>query len=225
MRIDMSGQTFNKLTVISKAGVYKNHDTIWNCICKCGKETVVRGSFLRNGHTKTCGNCNVYKNAGSYMMCYVDGERFFIFDHENLELISKYRWSLDENGYVLGFSNGTKVKLHRLLMNPEKNKVVDHINGNPSDCRKFNLRIATQKQNCFNQRLSKASTTGFKGVCFDKRHGKYMAHIHPNGRFKFLGYFSNPENAAIAYNNAALHYFGEYAKTNNIKNRGEEKNA
>lgn len=41
-----------------------------------------------------------------------------------------------------------------------------------------------------------------------------MAFIQPNGRFKFLGYFSNPVDAAHAYDRAAVFYFGEYARLN-----------
>lgn len=58
---DMTGQRFNKLTVIERADDYINKngtkDVQWLCRCDCGRETIVRGAALRNGHTKSCGVC------------------------------------------------------------------------------------------------------------------------------------------------------------------------
>lgn len=52
---DILGQTFNRLTVISRAGSYKNRQATWLCRCSCGNEVIVAGNGLRNGHTKSCG--------------------------------------------------------------------------------------------------------------------------------------------------------------------------
>ena len=58
---DMTGQCFNKLTVIERADDYINKngtkDVRWLCRCDCGRKTIVRGAALRNGHTKSCGIC------------------------------------------------------------------------------------------------------------------------------------------------------------------------
>jgi hypothetical protein len=54
LKLDLIGQTFNRLTVISEAET-KNNFSYWNCICECGKETTVLGSSLKNGNTKSCG--------------------------------------------------------------------------------------------------------------------------------------------------------------------------
>ncbi len=155
-----------------------------------------------------------YTIEGNFIRCTVKSGRSFIFDADDLELVSRYSWSVDKKGYVIGLSKeGRRVKLHRVLMdNPVG--VVDHINGQPWDCRRSNLRSATQHQNTQNCSLPKSSTTGYKGVCFDNKKQKYMAHIHPNGRMKFLGYYSDPVDAALAYDRAALFYFKSFAKTN-----------
>lgn len=183
-KIDMRGRAFGRLFVIEKAGVYREHDTLWRCLCTCGKESVVRGSYLRSGHTKTCGNCMVYSREDSHVRCTVSSGRSFIFDTLDFPIIELNSWCVDKYGYV-GSSRG---KLHRILMNAPVGSVVDHINGDPSDCRRKNLRVTTQRKNTYNAKLSKNSTSGFKGVCFDKHRGRYMAHIHPGGRMKFLGY-------------------------------------
>ena len=51
---DLTGEKFNKLTVISFNKRQKNH-TYWNCLCECGNTTVVGSRHLHNGHTKSCG--------------------------------------------------------------------------------------------------------------------------------------------------------------------------
>ena len=57
--VDLVGQKFNKLTVIKRADDYITPKGIkssqWLCECECGNETVVRGSYLKNGNTKSCG--------------------------------------------------------------------------------------------------------------------------------------------------------------------------
>jgi HNH endonuclease len=52
---DLTGKCFGKLTVISEAGRTKNGRATWNCLCACGNKTVVPGSTLIVGNTKTCG--------------------------------------------------------------------------------------------------------------------------------------------------------------------------
>ena len=221
-RIEMVNKTFGSLLVIEKYDVYRKHDTRWRCKCMCGNEAIVRGSFLRGGHTKSCGRCNRYELEDSYMRGIVKSGRSFIFDPSDFDLISDYSWSVDKDGYVLGIKDDKRVRLHRLLLDAPRHLVVDHINGDPGDCRRENLRLATQRKNTYNSCTPKSNTTGFKGVCFDKKRGKYLSSIHPSGRTVFLGYYDEPEEAAHAYDRAASFYFGEYAKTNSYEKGSEE---
>lgn len=55
LKIDLTGKKYGKLTVISQQGTDKNGQTLWLCLCECGKETVVLSSNLRRGKTKSCG--------------------------------------------------------------------------------------------------------------------------------------------------------------------------
>ncbi len=52
--IDITGQTFGRLTVIEHAGS-RDKKALWRCRCSCGQEAIVVGILLRNGHTKSCG--------------------------------------------------------------------------------------------------------------------------------------------------------------------------
>jgi len=53
--IDLTGQSFGCLTVIKQVGKNKHNRAIWLCKCTCGKDTVVVGSSLKNGYTRSCG--------------------------------------------------------------------------------------------------------------------------------------------------------------------------
>lgn len=90
-------------------------------------------------------------------------------------------------------------------------KEVDHINGNKSDNRICNLREATRSQNAMNQRRH-SGLSGIKGVSFHK--GKWRSRIFVNGRSQHLGYFKTKEDAARAYDSAAMEYFGAFASPN-----------
>lgn len=53
--IDVTGQTFNKLTVVKRAGTNKFGMATWHCICACGKTTTATGAGLRRGSKTSCG--------------------------------------------------------------------------------------------------------------------------------------------------------------------------
>lgn len=115
--------------------------------------------------------------------------------------------------------NGTwkNVPMHHIILGkPRKGYVIDHINRNPLDNRKCNLRICTQSNNSMNRIKLKKSSSKYKGVSFCKRNNKYKSHIKINGVLKYLGTFQNEELAALKYNESAIELFGEYAMLNII---------
>ena len=92
--------------------------------------------------------------------------------------------------------------------------MLDHIDGDGYNNRGCNLRPCTQQGNQANERLSKNSTSGYKGVSYYKRDGNWWAKITHQGKLIHLGYHSTPEAAALAYDDAARKLFGEFARTN-----------
>lgn len=90
---------------------------------------------------------------------------------------------------------------------------IDHINGVKTDNRICNLREATNSENGKNLGLSKANTSGFKGVCFDKRTSKWRATIKVNFKAKCLGRFERIEDAVKARKDAEAKYFKEWNRT------------
>lgn len=89
---------------------------------------------------------------------------------------------------------------------------MDHINTIRSDNRIANLREATNSQNNFNSPMKPNNTSGFKGVSWSKREGKFKAQIAANGVRMVLGSFDSPEEASEAYKSAAAKLHGEFAR-------------
>lgn len=93
---------------------------------------------------------------------------------------------------------------------------VDHRNHDGLDNRRGNLRLATRAQNLANRGLLRNNTSGFKGVCWDRSRKKWLAYIDVAGRRRHLGRFGDRGDAAGAYNEAALKYYGEFACLNPV---------
>lgn len=89
---------------------------------------------------------------------------------------------------------------------------VDHVNLNGLDNRRANLRPATRAQNGQNRRLP-SSRSGLKGVTRHVR-GMWTARVQADGTRLYLGLFATPEEAARAYDAAALELHGEFARLN-----------
>jgi hypothetical protein len=119
--------------------------------------------------------------------------------------------SMDVHGYVVVFFNGKIYKAHRLIWAIVHGELpkghIDHINGNRSDNRIQNLRVVTQQQNSHNQQnINKRNKSGFRGVCWNRKSSKWQASISVNSKTIYIGVFSTPENAHLAYLNAKKVY-------------------
>ncbi len=53
--IDLTGQVFEKLKVIRYDHTNKKGEACWLCDCECGNQTIISGSSLSGGYTKSCG--------------------------------------------------------------------------------------------------------------------------------------------------------------------------
>ena len=148
-----------------------------------------------------------------------------IIDDADYELIanSGIKWSVFESCgcfYASGYKSGNRVLMHRLILGimKDSSQLVDHKNGNGFDNRRANLRLAKPIENSRNRKKSSHSQWPYKGIQFDPRprarNNPWRAQIYINGKRKHLGHFSNPEDAACAYDQAATELFGEFANTN-----------
>src|SRR5690606_35516574 len=105
--------------------------------------------------------------------------------------------------------------MHRFLLGVTDPKVcVDHINHDGLDNRLSNLRLATTAQNLANRRTPTYNKSGFLGVTWNRRNGKWTAHLSIDGRRRSLGTFNDVRTAAMARDYAALQKSGEFASLN-----------
>jgi hypothetical protein len=155
-----------------------------------------------------------------------------LVDSSDSMLLAHFGWSMTNRDRLTVYAASFKYRaryggsgyLHRAVRSEVPLSVrVDHKNGNGLDCRRDNLRLATQRQNTRNKKAKRAGTSKYLGVHFcppNKKNrtinGRWIAQIKIS-RPKFLGSFRNEEDAAICYNYAAAYHFGEFAKINRIE--------
>ena len=133
-------------------------------------------------------------------------------DDEDFELLRKYRWRENDEGYAARSSKGATYQMHRLIMRASRGVMIDHINNKPLDNRKANLRLCTNAQNQMNRGKQSNNTSGYKGVSWEKRQKKWRACIEVAGKAISIGYFKDKLQAHEAYKEAAKKYHGEFAK-------------
>lgn len=103
--------------------------------------------------------------------------------------------------------------MHRVITKAPKRMVVDHIDRNPLNNRRSNLRLCRISQNILNRR-GKMGTSKYKGVWWDSHHKKWLAIISLKGKHIYLGFFDNQIDAAKAYDKKAAELFGDFAYLN-----------
>lgn len=130
-----------------------------------------------------------------------------LIDLEDVDKVKDIRWGLITLNYVRNAKIGL---LHRFIMNCPDDMMVDHINHNPLDNRKSNLRVVTNQQNSMNKGLQSNNTSGYPGVYWSKTENKWYARIKINGENICLGYYINKEDAIESKKQAEIKYFGEY---------------
>jgi hypothetical protein len=136
-------------------------------------------------------------------------------DDDDYEYISGWKWHYS-GGYAVRSAGiwpfQHKVFMHRVIMNTPDGMDTDHKDLNRLNNKKENLRNCTRSENRHNQKISKNNTSGYKGVCWNGR--GWLAQIKSNGKKINLGTWKTKEDAAMAYDEAAKKYFGEFANTN-----------
>lgn len=154
---------------------------------------------------------------GHFVMIPLTHGKFAIVDEADAGPVSDIQWyaiKCRNTWYALRSvpsSEGTG--MHVLVADC---KGIDHANGNGLDNRRVNLRPATRSQNGANRPPPSNNTSGYKGVYWSRPTRKWRAVIRVNDRKANLGYFTDPVDAARAYNAAALEAWGEFAWLNPV---------
>jgi len=134
----------------------------------------------------------------------------FIVDDEDYLLPLEYSCSY-RGGYIMATRQGKSVLLHRLLVNAKDGDIVDHIDGNPLNNQKNNLRICTAKQNTIN-RKPYAKNRYLRGVRLAKNGVEWEAYIRIGKDSHNLGRYKTEEEAKRVYNEVSQTLHGEYAR-------------
>ncbi len=130
-----------------------------------------------------------------------------LVDERDAERVKAHAWSLHSRGYGQANIDGTRVLLHRFVLDmPSVGKgrgsgafvaQVDHINGDKLDNRRANLRVVTNQQNHENRQGGRG-TSRYRGVYFHKASGKWMARYKLNQKTHYVGPYDDEYEAAIA---------------------------
>jgi len=136
-------------------------------------------------------------------------------DDDDYVELSKYKWSAYcRLGLWYAMRSEKPRLMHRYILGLENGdgKIVDHIDRNPLNNTRSNLRLATYQQNIVNRKLSKTNTSGFRGICKIKE--RWRAGIRCNGKTLDLGMYPTKEQAATAYDFKAKELFGDFVTLN-----------
>lgn len=108
-----------------------------------------------------------------------------------------------KDGYWMVSFEGKQIGAHRIIWALHSGHwakdFIDHIDGNQSNNAIENLRQCSHPENHQNLKLKKSNSTGYPGVSFESKTGKYQAHIMTNGKSIRLGRFDSAEEASQSY--------------------------
>jgi hypothetical protein len=151
----------------------------------------------------------------------------FMVDRDDLEKIALHSWRVYahyrdnsykrvETSFCDPYSKTSRhISLSRFLCDAKDDQVVDHIDGNPLNNRRNNLRLTTRLGNSQNARKTILPTSSkYKGVSWHRKKQKWIVSVRANKKNYYLGYFTSEKDAAIAYNQKAKELHCEFANLN-----------
>lgn len=148
----------------------------------------------------------------------------FMIDVDDVPLIDGVLWGVDRAGYPSALISGKRIKLHRYLLGLHEwrgyNEVVDHIDRNPLNNRRCNLRIVTQRENIMNREYP-AGKSGYTNIEWNEEMKCWRVHKAVQGKSYFLGAYDMLSDAQQALNdfNAAISCGTEYIPTSTHRYR------
>ena len=138
-------------------------------------------------------------------------------DEIDVESVAGHRWHAVDCGRGRIYVRGKLGYLHRFIMKPGAGQIVDHIDGDGMNNTRSNLRVCRQAENVRNREGNKGPKTSlYKGVYWAKDIKRWRAYVEVDGKRRWLGCFLSEDEAAKAYNDAAVRLHGEFARLNDF---------
>jgi hypothetical protein len=144
-----------------------------------------------------------------------------LIDFADFDLICRHKWCAvhepNDMYYAVMHTRSidgkrTRIGMHVLIAG----KGCDHKNRNGLDNRRENLRPASAVQNSSNRKIGKSNKSGYKGVSYCVKKRTWRASIMSEGIRHQLGSYHTAEDAALAYNEGAKRFHGEFAYLNEV---------
>ncbi len=139
--------------------------------------------------------------------------KFALVDDEDYGRLAKHKWYYNCN-YARRRHKKVRLWMHHAVIGRKPGFAVDHIDGNPLNNMRANLRFCAKGQNQHNRHKFYGGASKYKGVCLRKRDKRWVARITLDNKQYWLGAFGKEEDAARAYDTAARKYFEEFACCN-----------
>ena len=236
---NLTGVRFGMLIVKERAYINEHRQSVWTCVCDCGREVSRSIVALRPNVAFSCGctkrrpaldkrmaladEANTGRNDGSRLVPLTRGH-FAIVDEPDFGAIMANVWHAAEGTSGIWYAERSQslgrrryvcLSMHREVIAAPIGLVVDHVNGNGLDNRRSNLRLASVAQNAANKFNSPNQRAGrAKGVTWNRSAGRWQAAIGHAGKVHYIGLFGSEEEASSAYDAEASRRFGEFANLN-----------
>ena len=137
-----------------------------------------------------------------------------LLDDEDFQYFNQWTWCLSDHGYIKRSEHISKennngkygckaIYLHREITKAPKGMSIDHLDSNPLNNQKSNLRVCSQAVNNKNTSSRKNSTSKYLGVHFDKTNKNWLAQVKINGKIISVGSFTTELEAALARDKTA----------------------
>ena len=198
---DLINQHFGRLTVLGDVGKRTDRGRVlWHCLCECGTVTFVRGDHLKNGKISSCGCLNEEKKRERYRdLSNTETDNFKVIDRAYSKNQRVY-WNC-----ICKFC-GNHVEL-------QSNQIARYLSCGCKQNRSTKERMAeiSDPDSLRTNKPTAKSSTGVRGVYFNKRKGSYQAFINVDKRPKYLGSSKNFEKA-VALRKAAEEEYGYHDK-------------
>lgn len=147
--------------------------------------------------------------------------QFAVVDASDYEWLMQWKWYAHWSPQMKSFyakarsrDGNSELNMHSLIAGTPKGHQTDHENHLTLDNRRNNVRPATAEQNAANRRIRSDNKSGYRGVHWNVRAGKWYAAANRGGERFFAGAFDLAIDAARAYDAKAREIYGAFAKLN-----------